>query len=199
MSDDPRLLKINHGVLQLRGIVNDKKNDPAPFITAGVHSKGKFAFKFGKVKIRARFKSAHGAWPALWMLGTQRGWPANGEIDLMEHLNFEHKVYQTLHSEYTLKVDKTNTPKKGGTTKIKRDHWNTYGAEWDADKVILTVNGKPTLTYPRVPKKGAVQYPFNQPFYFLLTMQIGGNWVGKVNPAHYPAWLEIDWIRVYQR
>lgn len=59
MSDDPRLLKIESGVLHLRGIVNDKQDeDPAPYLTAGVTSRGKYSFKHGKVQIRARFKSA---------------------------------------------------------------------------------------------------------------------------------------------
>ena len=203
MSDDPRLLRIEDGVLHLRGIVNDKKDsDPAPFLTAGVTSKGKYAFRYGKVQIRARLKSAQGAWPALWMLGTDGGWPANGEIDLMEHLNFDRKFYQTLHSEYTIKIDKTNTPRKGSTAAIGRDDWNTYGCEWGADNIVFTVNGQPTHTYPRVPDKGEKQWPFNQPFYFILSMQIGGNWVngsGPTNPSHYPAGMEVDWVRVYGR
>jgi beta-glucanase (GH16 family) len=202
MSNDSRLLKIKDGVLHLRGIVNDKKDeDPAPYLTAGVAST-KFSFQYGKVQIKARFKSAQGAWPALWMLGNEKRWPANGEIDLMEHLNFDHKVYQTVHSEYTVKIDKTNTPKKGGTAKIKRDDWNTYGCEWDANKIIFTVNGQPTHTYPRVPVKGEKQWPFNQPFYFVLSMQIGGKWVngsGPTNPSHYPAGMEVDYVRVYSR
>ncbi len=203
MSDDPRLLSVENGVLHLRGIVNDKKeDDPAPYLTAGVNSKGKYAFRYGKVQIRARFKSAQGAWPALWMLGSERGWPANGEIDLMEHLNFDPIVYQTLHSVYTLNIDKTNTPRKGSRTKIERDDWNTYGCEWDANKVVFTVNGKPTHTYPRVPELGEEQWPFDQPFYFVLSMQIGGDWVngrGPTNPAHYPAGMEVDWVRVYRQ
>jgi beta-glucanase (GH16 family) len=203
MSDDPRLLRIEDGGLHLRGIVNDKKdNDPAPYLTAGVTSKGKYAFRHGKVQIRARFKSAQGAWPALWMLGAEKGWPANGEIDLMEHLNFDRKVYQTVHSEYTVKIDKTNTPKKGGTAPINRDDWNTYGCEWDADKMVFTVNGQPTHTYSRMPEKGEKQWPFNQPFYFILSMQIGGKWVngsGPTNPAHYPAGMKVDWVHVYSR
>jgi len=202
MSQDPRLLEIRDGVLHLRGIVNDKKaEDPVPYLTAGVTSKGKFTFKYGKVQIRTRFKSAQGAWPALWMMGAEKGWPANGELDLMEHLNFQDKVFQTVHSVYTLKIDKTNTPKKGSTAKIKRDEWNTYGCEWDADKVVFTVNGKPSHTYPRVAAKGEKQWPFNQPFYFLLSMQVGGGWVngsGPTNPEHYPAGMEIDWVRVYE-
>ena len=203
MSDDPRLLQIKNGVLHLRGIANDNtEKDNSSFLTAGVTSKGKFAFQYGKVEIKARFKSAQGAWPALWMLGAEKGWPANGEIDLMEHLNFDEIIYQTVHSEYTVKIDKTNTPKKGGKAAIKRDDWNTYGCEWDENQIVFTVNDKPTHTYPRVPEKGEKQWPFNQPFYFILSMQIGGKWVngsGATNPAHYPAGMEIDWVRVYSR
>ncbi|MFC1614138.1 glycoside hydrolase family 16 protein [Gemmatimonadota bacterium] len=203
MSDDPRLLKIENGVLHLLGIVNDKQdNDPAPYLTAGVTSRGKFSFLYGKVDIRARFKSAQGAWPALWMLGADKGYPASGEVDLMEHLNFDHIIYQTVHSEYTLQIDTTNTPKKGSTANIERDDWNTYGCEWDADKIVFTVNGTPTHTYPRVPELGEKQWPFNQPFYFILSMQIGGDWVngsGPTNSAHYPAGMEIDWVSVYNR
>ena len=203
MSNDERLLEIKDGVLHLWGIVNDKKDsDPAPFLTAGVTSKGKYAFRYGKVQIRARLPSAQGAWPALWMLGAEGGWPANGEIDLMEHLNFDRKIYQTIHSYYTHKIDKTNTPKKGSTAPIDRDDWNTYGCEWDTDQIVFTVNGRPTHTYPRVAEKGERQWPFKQPFYFILSMQIGGKWVngsGPTNPDHYPAGMEIDWIRVYNR
>lgn len=201
MSDDPRLLEVKDGILHLRGIVNDRKDDEAPYLTAGLTSKGKYSFKHGKVQIRARFKSAQGAWPALWMMGEKGGWPANGEIDLMEHLNFEDKVFQTVHSEYTHKL-KGKEPKKSGTAKIDRDGWNTYGCEWDADKIVFMVNDKTTFTYPRVPEKGEEQWPFNQPFYFILSMQIGGSWVngsGPTNPAHYPAGMEVDWVRVYER
>jgi len=202
VSDDPRLIKVGNGLLHLRGIENDnQEKDPAPYLTGAITSKGKYAFQYGKVQIRARIKNAQGAWPALWMLGVEKGWPANGEIDLMEHLNFDDIVYQTVHSEYTLKIDKTNTPKHGSTSKMHRDDWNTYGCEWNENSIIFTVNGEKTLTYPRVPEKGEKQWPFNQPFYFILSMQIGGKWVngpGPTNPEHYPAGMEVDWIRVYQ-
>ncbi|UCF38892.1 MAG: glycoside hydrolase family 16 protein [Acidobacteriota bacterium] len=203
LSDDPRLLSVKDGVLHLRGIVNDRKDeDSSPYLTAGVTTEEKYAFRYGKVQIRARFKSAQGAWPALWMLGTDKPWPASGEIDLMEHLNFDHIVYQTVHSVYTVRIDKTNTPRKGGTAEIRRDDWNTYGCEWDTNQIVFTVNGRPTHTYPRVPEKGEQQWPFDQPFYFILSMQIGGKWVngsGPTNPSHYPAGMEIDWVRVFSR
>lgn len=205
MSDLPRLAVVRDGSLRLIGIKNpDTSKDKSPYLTAGVTSRGKYSFQYGKVQIRARFISAQGAWPALWMLGEKRGWPANGEIDLLEHLNFEDKVYQTVHSPYTLNKKNPNVPPKGGTAPIRRDAWNTYGCEWYADKIVFTVNGKPTHTYPRMPEKGEAQWPFNQPFYFILSMQIGGDWVNEqgrkpTNPKHFPAGMQIDWVRVYQK
>ncbi len=197
MSADPRCYALKDGILQLRGIPNDRKDkDPVDYLTGGLNSRGKFDVKHGKVVIRARCKSAKGAWPALWMLGSKGAYPHNGEIDLMEHLNHENIVYQTVHSDWTLNVDKKS--RHGGTAKINRDDFNTYGAEWDADKITFTVNGAPTYTYPRVAAKGPRQWPFDGKFYLLLTMQIGGSWVGAVDPKQYPAWMEIDWVRVYQ-
>lgn len=201
MTRDPRCFKIGGGTLRLIGIVNpDTKKDPSPYLTGGITSQGKFEFTHGKVVIRARFKSARGAWPALWMLGSKGRWPHNGEIDLMEHLNFDAKVYQTIHSHYANEIDKSGkAPLKGTTAPIDREAWNTYGAEWHTDKIVFTVNGKPTLTYPRVPEKGPEQWPFDHPFYLILSMQIGGDWVGQPDPKDYPADLEIDWVRVYEK
>ena len=203
MSDDPRLLKIEDGVLHLLGIVNDDTgSDPSPYLTAGITGRGKFEFQYGKVRIRARLQGAQGAWPALWMLGAEGGWPGCGEIDLMERLNFDDMVHQTVHSEYTLHIDKTNRPRKTRTTRINPDEWNIYGCIWDAGKIVFTINDEPTFTYPRVPEKGEKQWPFDRPFFFKFSMQIGGDWVnraGPTNPGHYPAGMEVDWVRVYQR
>lgn len=202
MSADSSLLVINDGVMHLRGIENDNtKEDPAPYLTVGVTSRKKYSFLYGKCQIRARFKSAQGAWPALWLMPETRPKAGYGEIDIMEHLNFEEKVYQTVHSDYT-KKDRNRPPQRYCYPGIQRDHWNTYGVEWDADKIVFTVNGEKTLTYPRKPELGEAQWPFDTPYYFILSMQIGGGWVngsGPTNPEHYPAGMEIDWVRVYKR
>lgn len=180
MSADPRCIAVRRGRLLLSGFANDgKSGEPQKFLTGGVTSKGKFQFTHGRIYIRARFKSAKGAWPALWLLGVDGRWPKNGEIDLMEHLNFDDKIYQTVHSEFTQRGDKSDAPPKGATTAISKDDFNTYGAEWDSERIVFSVNGKSTFTYPRIPAKGAAQWPFDQPFYIIMSMQIGGAWVGE--------------------
>lgn len=199
MSDDPRLVQVKDGKLVLWGVENpDQEKDQVPYLTGGITTKDKFAFKYGKIEIRAKVDSAQGCWPALWLLGVTGQWPANGEIDLMEHLNFDKFVHQTVHSDYTWNIDKTNTPKRSTTAAIDPAVFNTYGAEWDEQSITFTVNGKPTFTYPKVPEKGEKQYPFVQPFYIILSMQIEGAWVGKAEPSQYPTKMEVDWVRVYR-
>ncbi|MBT6146638.1 MAG: family 16 glycosylhydrolase [Gemmatimonadetes bacterium] len=85
---------------------------------------------------------------------------------------------------------------------MDRDTWNTYGIEWDEDTIIFALNNETTLTYPRVPELHESQWPFDTPYYLICSMQIGGGWVngsGPTNPEHYPAGMEIDWVRVYKR
>lgn len=200
MSDDSRLFELKDGVLRLHGLANDdRQKDPSLFLTGGVTSSGKFQFHHGRLAVRARFKSAQGAWPAIWLLAAGKRWPAGGEIDIMEHLNFEDLVYQTIHTPYTIEAKRTNADDNVRTTAIKRDEFNVYGMEWDADRIVFLVNGKASFTYKRDDAKGPDQWPFHHPMYIILSMQIGGSWVGDATPQHYPASMEIDWVRVFER
>lgn len=199
MSSDPSLFAVKNGNLILRGKVNkNTRKDPSPFITGGISTQGKFSFCYGKIEIRAKLDSAQGAWPALWMLPEKGSWPDAGEIDIMEHLNFDDFAYQTVHSSYT-HSPKGGYPPKGKTGNIKRNDYNVYGLEWHPTKLVFLINGKETFTYPRMPAEVANgQWPFNKPFYLLVDMQLGGSWVGAVNPKQLPVEMHIDWIRVYK-
>lgn len=203
MSNHEDVLRINNGKLFLRGIVNpDTKKDNVPYLTGGVLTKGKFAYTFGKIEIRAKLENAQGAWPAIWMLPDQPKYgeyPRNGEIDLMERLNSDKIVYQTVHSYYTLKLRKTKNPISGSTSKLEPEKYNTYGLEWFPDKLIFTINGEETFVYPKLDNVDKSQWPFDQPFYLILSMQLEGNWVGKANPEDLPVQMIVDWVKVYQQ
>ena len=202
MSNDPDCYAISGGKLFLKGIVNpDTINDSRPFLTGGVYTKGKFAFQYGKIEIRAKLENAQGAWPAMWMLAEQNKYgkyPRNGEIDIMEHLNFDKIIYQTTHSYYTLELKQKNNPVHFGTVKLDPEKFNTYGLEWYPDKLVFTLNGKATFTYPKLKGVDASQWPYDQPFYLMIDQQLGGSWVGKVKPEDLPVQMIIDWVKIYQ-
>lgn len=202
MTSDPMCYALEDGKLFLKGIANpDTLKDPRPYLTGGVYTKGKFAFQYGKIEIHAKLECAQGAWPAMWMLAEQKKYgkyPRNGEIDVMEHLNFDKIIYQTTHSYYTLELGHKNKPKHHGTTKIEIDQFNTFGLEWYPDKLVFTLNGIETFTYPKVEDVDPSQWPYDQPFYILIDQQLGGAWVGKVDPDDLPVLLIIDWVKVYQ-
>ena len=202
MSKDPKCYDLQDGKLILKGIVNpDTLQDPRPLLTGGIYTKNKFAFQYGKIEIRAKLECAQGAWPAIWMLAEQNKYgvyPRNGEIDIMEHLNFDSIFYQTTHSYYTLELKQKTNPPYFTTTAIEIDQFNTFGLEWHPDKLMFTLNGQHTFTYPRLEGVDASQWPFDQPFYLLIDQQLGGSWVGQVNPDQLPVKMIIDWVKVYQ-
>lgn len=202
MTSDDQCYRIDSGKIYLRGINNpDTQKDPRPFLTGGIYTKGKFAFQYGRIEIRAKLECARGAWPAMWMLAETDKYgkyPRNGEIDIMEHLNYEQLIYQTTHSYYTLDLKQTANPPHGGTAAVDPQAFNTYGISWYPDRIVFTVNGKDTFTYPRVKGVDPSQWPYDQPFYILIDQQLGGDWVGKVDPATLPVQMIVDWVKVYQ-
>lgn len=202
MSTVDDCFKIENGKLHLLGINNpDTTADPRPYLTGGIWSKGKFAFQYGKVEIRAKLGSAQGAWPAMWMLAELKkygNYPNNGEIDIMEHLNFDMHIYQTTHSHYTLNIGEKMNPPHSGTTKIDAGDYNVFGISWYPDRIVFQLNGEDTFTYPRIEDVDASQWPYDQPFFLLIDQQLGGSWVGKVDQTQLPVEMIIDWVKVYQ-
>jgi beta-glucanase (GH16 family) len=199
MSLRPDLAYIEDGQLVLLGKNNDgSSSDTTLFVTGGVNSKGKKSFALARFEVKAKFNCVNGFWPALWLMpDSGQGWPFGGEIDIMEHLNADSLVYQTVHSDYTLNVDKESP--HSSTARVDPGEWNIYAAEIYRDSLCMYTNGAKTMTYKRM--EGVEnQFPWSDhPFYFILSNQLGGAWVGPVSPEQLPSELRIDWIKVYQR
>ena len=206
MSDHEPLYDVKDGHLILRGMVTPGlAGDTVPFITGGIYTKNKKGFHRGRLEIRAKLGNAQGAWPAFWLLPFDNTpWPYGGELDIMERLNGEDIAYQTVHSHYTYNL-RQEEPRQGFTAPIRNNEYNTYGIELHADSVVFFVNGNRTFHYPRIETEltwgsaeGDGQFPFDRPFFLLLDMQLGGSWVGKVNPNDLPVEMHIDWVRFYE-
>lgn len=200
MSDFDSCYQVTGGQLILRGLRNEYlPNDTATYLTGGLYTKDRVSFERGRIEIRAKLGKATGAWPAFWLLPSDNSpWPRGGEIDIMERLNGESIAHQTVHSHYTHRLKITDPP-QSATTTIDPDGYNVYAVELYADSVSFFINGKHTFTYPRIETDKEGQFPFDRPFYLMLDMQLGGAWVGKVDPADLPVEMWIDWVRFYKR
>lgn len=174
--------------------------------TGGIETRGKFEFEHGRVECRARFKTMpQGGHTGIWMMPAPPAeqWPKSGEIDIMEHLNKDNIVYQTVHSWYADDMGHKDDPKAQGTKEINKEDWNIYALEWTDEKLTYIVNGEESFTYSNLHldgEDGAYQWPFNHPFYLILSQSLGGagTWAGAIDESELPAIFEIDWIRVMQ-
>ncbi len=199
MSDFDSCYAMRDGKMILRGIKNTSvSNDTSKHLTGGIYTKNKVGFGFGRLEIRAKLSGAKGAWPAIWMLAQNGKWPHDGEIDIMERLNFETIAYQTIHSHFIDDL-KIKDPKPGATGVIYPDRFNTYALEKYPDSLVLFINDKRTFAYPRIQTDKEGQFPFDKhKYYLLIDMQLGGSWVGPVDQKDLPVEMEIDWVRFYE-
>lgn len=189
------------GSLYLVGEMKDGE-----YLTGGIETRGKFEFEHGRVECRARFsKMAQGGHSGIWMMPAPPAeqWPKSGEIDIMEHLNHDDVVYQTVHSWYADDMGHKEDPVAQKSVNVNKDDWNIYGVEWTADKITYTINGEKYLEYPNLHlggEDGAYQWPFDHPFYLILSQSVGGagTWAGPITDSQLPVVFEIDWIRVLQ-
>lgn len=187
---------VSNGTLKLTAT---KEN--GQYRCGGLETKSLFAFQYGRVDVSARFtKQAQGAWPAIWMMPDKpmwSGWPDCGEIDIMEHLNHDGFVYQTLHSYYreTLGIS-------GGTVAtpgIYADDFNVYSLIWTPECLTFLVNDQEMLTYNNYHLSDTQkQWPFDAPFYLIINHALGGEgtWPGWIDDSQLPATMEIDWVKV---
>ena len=200
-SHDERCFAFRDGNLVLRGIVNDDlEADTSAYLCGGLFTKGKKEFAPGRIEVRAKLQAARGAWPAIWLLPYDgKKWPNDGEIDIMERLNHDGFVYQTVHSHYTYNLKNTTNPPSTDTIAINADEFNVYGADIYRDSIVFHVNGKRNFAYVRKAElaDSLEQYPFYQSYYLLIDMQLGGKWVGEVDPAELPVEMEVDWVKYY--
>jgi beta-glucanase (GH16 family) len=167
-------VKVQNGVLKITTI---KENyNGSNYTSARIKTQGKFSFKYGKVEMRAKMPVGGGTWPALWMLGdniTSVGWPACGEIDIMEHLgNQNNKIYGTLHhpGHFGGTADSRNVTINNTTTEF-----HIYALDWRADAIKFYVDNQLFYTFTNTSS-----LPFNQNFFLTVNSAIGGGFGGVI-------------------
>lgn len=195
------LVKVQGGVVELWGInTPEGYQDSLKFLTGGLDSRGMRAIRNGRIDVRARLDQAQGFWPAIWMMPESNlPWPEAGEIDIMEHLNFDDYIYQTVHSGH---IEGLRQPKTQHDHKEKVDVtvFNVYSVEITSNEIIYYINGHRTFSYSRLDPEPEGQYPFDDyEYYMILSAQLGGHWIGPIDAKHLPVKMEVDYVRFYEK
>ena len=176
--------------------INLKKEsyEGSPYTSARIITKGKYSFQYGKIAVRAKLPAGGGTWPAIWMLGdniSTVSWPACGEIDIMEHVgNQLNKIHGTLHHP-----GHSGGNGDGSSVMISNvtTEFHIYSLEWSPATIKFFVDDAPFYTFTN-----AAQLPFNQKFFIILNVAMGGNFGGAIDPNFTSGTMEIDYVRVYQ-
>ena len=194
-TDNSANIKIEDGMLKITAI-----KQGSAYTSARIQTKGKFEKKYGRIEARIKMPFGKGLWPAFWMLGANSGtvaWPQCGEIDIMEYLGSKPtSIFGSVHG-----------PGYSGGEAITKNYslsndrfdngFHVFGIEWDENYINYYVDN---VLYNQItPADVPGQWVFNQPFYIILNMAVGGNFPGSPNSSTvFPQTMLVDYVRVYQ-
>ena len=191
---------VQNGKLIIRAI--DEKYNNKDYTSARLRSKFKGDWLYGKIEVSAKLPTGLGTWPAIWMLPTDwvyGGWPKSGEIDIMEHVGYDaNVVHGSIHTDaynHTIGTQKSSKL----TIPTATSEFHIYAIEWFENRIDFYIDNVKYFTFLNE-NKGWSTWPFDKRFHLILNLAVGGNWGGAqgVNPDHFPAQMEIDYVRVYQ-
>lgn len=175
----------------------------ADYTSASLTTRGRAAWTCGRIETRVKMPSGRGTWPAIWTLGTntsQVGWPAGGEIDILEYVGHEPGVVHA--NVHTRGFNHARGNGRGARLKVPdaETAFHVYALEWTPQKLEFFVDDRKFFTLDN-DGKGVDSWPFDAPQYLILNLAIGGAWGGQkgVDDSIFPQRFVIDYVRVYQR
>ncbi|MBS9525322.1 glycoside hydrolase family 16 protein [Litoribacter alkaliphilus] len=186
---------------------NWRKNRPmADYTSASITTKGKKEFTYGIFEFRARFDPQEGLWPAIWTLGTERPWPENGEIDILEFFRIEdvptmvtNVVWLDENGEQHLHDSKTPLHHFLTQDPDWAKKFHIWKLEWTEEHIKIYIDdelfNEVTLTDTYQPDGFN---PFQAPHYILINLAIGAGG-GDPSNTRFPRKFEVDYVRVFQK
>ncbi|MET0862199.1 MAG: glycoside hydrolase family 16 protein [Microbacterium sp.] len=171
---------------------------PSRISSARLTTQGRVAFRYGRIAARIKVPMGAGVWPAFWMLGTDIdavGWPACGEIDVMESVGGDPAaVYGTVHGPGYAGVGRGVGRRHTTGSPLSYD-FHTYAVDWAPGSLTWHIDGEEFfhLTPGLVPGP----WPFDHHFFLILNLAFGGGWPGNdADPSALPAEMLVDWVRI---
>jgi beta-glucanase (GH16 family) len=162
-----------------------------------------FTQKYGKFEARIRIPQGQGMWPAFWMLGddiSTAGWPACGEIDIMENIGREPAtIYGTIHGPGYSGDNSLGAPYAIPAGKFA-DDFHSFGVEWEPKEIRFYVDGHLYETRTPADLPAGARWVYDHPFFLILNVAVGGKWPGNPDAStKFPQQMLVDYVRVYSR
>lgn len=185
--------------------ITAQKNADGSYTSARLKTQGRLSWTYGKFAARMRLPRGQGIWPAFWMLGTSIttvGWPACGEIDIMEMVgggeDRDDSAYGTIHWDAGGHAFTGSGRIELVDPEIFHDDYHVFEVEWTTAAIIWRIDGVETartsIDRATLPDRSE----FHSPFFLLLNLAVGGNWPGVPDAnTVFPQVLAVDWVRVY--
>lgn len=197
-TDRPQNIKVENGVLKITA--RREQYMGSSYTSARIISKVKYEKKYGRIEARIKLPRGKGLWPAFWMLGANSDteiWPQCGEIDIMEYLgNSPTKIFGTVHGPGYSGGESISKNFYLSNSRFDTD-FHIFGIEWDENRVNFYVDD--FLYHSVTPEDVPGEWVFNQPFYLILNVAVGGNLPGSPNSeTPFPQEMLVDYIRVYE-
>ena len=197
-TDRPQNIKVENGVLKITA--RRERYMGSSYTSARIISKGKYEKKYGRIEARIKLPRGKGLWPAFWMLGANSDtviWPQCGEIDIMEYLgNSPTKIFGTVHGPGYSAGESISKNFFLSNSRFDTD-FHIFGIEWDENRVNFYVDDM--LYHSVTPEDVPGEWVFNQSFYMILNVAVGGNLPGAPNgETPFPQEMLVDYIRVYE-
>ena len=197
----PENVRVEGGMLVIEG--RKESYQGFGYTSASVNTLGRFALRYGRLEVRAKLPGGRGSWPAIWMLGTNissTGWPACGEIDVMENVGFDPlRVHASVH---TAAYNHTIGTQKTASTLVSDPaaDFHVYAMEWYPDRIETFVDGARYFSF-RNEGAGSRTWPFDEPQYLLINLALGGAWGGQqgIDDSRFPHRYLVDYVRLYQQ
>lgn len=203
-TNNEKNLFLKEGYLIMRAIKENHQGQD--YTSSRIHTDGKFEFQYGRVDIRAAMPSAKGTWTALWMLNKDYSinapaalWPSGGEIDIVEYLGEDNRdVFGTAHFGSNLANHRYISGHYPGSSNEYDKSFFVYSIIWNENTIKWLIND---IEYHSIDvnSTGNQHYPFNDEFFLLFSLSVGGNLPTTPDINHYPDELIIDYIRVFQQ
>jgi beta-glucanase (GH16 family) len=173
------------------------------YTSSRIISKGKKEFKFGRVDIKAKLPKGQGIWPALWMLGANigsAGWPACGEIDIMELIGGGAGRDNTVHGTVHWSNASNNWTYVGGSKTLSQgnfsDDFHVFSVVWTSTSIIWKLDDVQFYSKDITPEEMS---EFRNNFFLIFNIAVGGNWPGNPDESTvFPQQMIIDYVRLSQ-